>query len=80
MRAIEPTVRKSPRRASIAPEDRLLVARSEAAKMLSISARALDYLVANKRLSTRRIGSRVLIPMADLVRFAQTDHPARLVG
>jgi hypothetical protein len=27
-----------------------------------------------------RVGSRVLIPMADLLQFCRTDHPARLVG
>ena len=39
--------------------------------MLSISARALDYLVANKQLSTRRIGTRVLIPVAETSAFLQ---------
>jgi hypothetical protein len=41
------TTRKKPVR-SVAPEDRLLVGREEAAGMLSISCRALDYLVAKK--------------------------------
>jgi excisionase family DNA binding protein len=57
-----------------------LVGRHEAAEMLSISCRALDYLVAHKELNVRRIGSRVLIPVADLQRFSKTDHPERLVG
>ncbi len=48
--------------------------------MLSISARALDYLVANKQLATRRIGTRVLIPVAELRRFSKGDHPERLAG
>ena len=48
--------------------------------MLSISCRALDYLVANKQLSTRRIGSRVLIPASDLRKFSRSDHPERLAG
>jgi hypothetical protein len=65
---------------SVAPEDRLLVGREEAAGMLSISCRALDYLVANKQLSTRRIGSRVLIPTSDLRKFSRSDHPERLAG
>jgi excisionase family DNA binding protein len=80
MRTIDPTMRKVPVRATIAPEERFLVGRSEAAQMLSISERALDYLVANKQLSTRRIGSRVLIPTSDLKRYSRADHPERLAG
>jgi hypothetical protein len=52
----------------------------EAAGMLSISCRALDYLVANKQLFIRRIGTRVLIPLSELRRFSRSDHPERLVG
>jgi hypothetical protein len=36
------------------------------------------YLVANKLLTARRIGARVLIAVADLRRFSRGDHPARL--
>ena len=72
--------RKNPGRAAIASEEKLLVGRIEAAEMLSISARALDYLVANKQLATRRIGTRVLIPVAELRRFSKGDHPERLAG
>ena len=59
---------------------KLLVSRDEAAQMLSISQRALDYLVANRRLPTRRIGGRVLIPVADLRKYARGDHPEHIVG
>ena len=72
--------RKGPGRATMAPEEKLLVGRTEAAAMLSISPRAIDYLVANKRLASRRIGSRVLIPTSDLRRFSRSDHPQPLVG
>jgi hypothetical protein len=72
--------KKPPARAEAPNTQRLLVGRREAAELLSISPRALDYLVSNKQLSTRRIGSRVLIPMIELLRFSDTDHPARLVG
>jgi hypothetical protein len=71
--------RKKPVR-SVPTEDKLLVGREEAASMLSISCRALDYLVANKQLSTRRIGARVLIPISDLRRFSRGDHPEPLAG
>ena len=74
------TQRKPPARATIPAEERLFVGRSEAAQMLSISCRALDYLIGKKQLNVRRIGSRVLIPMADLLQFCRSDHPARLVG
>ena len=72
--------RKPPQRVAIAPEDKLLVSREEAAQLLSISQRGLDYLVASKRLPTRRIGGRVLIPVADLRKYAHCDHPERIVG
>jgi excisionase family DNA binding protein len=72
--------RKLPTRATLAPEERLLVGRDEAAQMLSISRRALDYLVANRELQTRRIGKRVLIPVAALKLFSRVDHPRRLAG
>jgi excisionase family DNA binding protein len=74
------TQRKPPARASVPNNQRLLVGRREAADLLSISARALDYLVANRQLNTRRIGSRVLIPITELQRFARADHPGRLAS
>ena len=74
------TERKPPGRATLSPDVKLLVGRVEAAGMLSISCRALDYLIGKKQLNTRRIGSRVLIPMAELLQFCRSDHPARLVG
>jgi excisionase family DNA binding protein len=71
--------RKAPQRVVVAPEDKLLVSRDEAAQLLSISQRGLDYLIANRRLPTRRIGGRVLIPVADLRKYARGDHPERIV-
>jgi excisionase family DNA binding protein len=75
-----PPTRKGPSRARLTLDDKLLVGRQEAAELLSISQRALDYLVANKQLSVRRIGSRVLIPRSELNRFVRADHPERLAG
>jgi excisionase family DNA binding protein len=72
--------RKTPQRVTVALEDKLLVSREEAAQLLSISQRGLDYLVASKRLPTRRIGGRVLIPVADLRKYARCDHPERIVS
>jgi excisionase family DNA binding protein len=73
-------LKKGATRARIEPEQKLLVGRCEAAEMLSISERALDYLVANKQISTRRIGTRVLIPTSELRRYSRGDHPERLAG
>jgi excisionase family DNA binding protein len=72
--------RKHPGKVNISTGDKLLVGRVEAAAMLSISRRALDYLVANKLLVSRRIGTRVLIPLDELKRFSGADHPQRLAG
>ncbi len=71
-----PSARKGPSRST----GKLLVSRQEAANLLSISKRALDYLIANRALSARRIGTRVLIPVHDLEQFAQGNHPERLAG
>jgi len=80
MNEISFTDRKRPGRVTLSPEEKLLVGRDEAAEMLSISRRSLDYLLAQKRLTFRRIGSRVLIPVSDLRRFSRADHPQRLAG
>jgi hypothetical protein len=53
---------------------RLLYSRKEAARQLSISIRSLDDLIATKKLATRRLGKRVLVPHGELVRFARADH------
>lgn len=55
-------------------QEKLLYTRHDAAYQLSISVRAVDYLIANKRLQVRRIGSRILIPHGELRRFARADH------
>ena len=55
-------------------DTRLLYDRKSAARQLSISVRSLDYLIAGKQLETRRIGKKVLIPHASLVRFSQGNH------
>jgi hypothetical protein len=59
------------------PLERLLLSRREAATMLGISARSLDYLVANKQLLVRRIGKRVMISMVELRRFSRGDHQTK---
>ncbi len=61
-------------------DERILVGRREAARMLSISQRSLDYLVASKELHARRIGARVLISITELRWYARADHPKPLAS
>jgi len=70
---------RSSRKSTLQPEEKLLLSRREAAQVLSISERGLDYLVADRRLPTRRIGGRVLIPKAELRKYARADHPERIM-
>jgi excisionase family DNA binding protein len=56
--------------------DKILVGRKEAARLLSVSLRSLDYLIARRELPARRVGRRVLIHRRALEQFAVRDHPA----
>lgn len=86
MRAMDSQGRTKKRTASVAVtssvsvDGKVLVSRKVAAHMLSISIRAVDYLIATRRLSTRRIGSRVVIPIEEIRRFARSDHPERMAS
>jgi excisionase family DNA binding protein len=60
--------------------NKLLVSQEEAAQLLSISKRSVEYLVATRQLPTRRIGARALIPIEEVRRFARFDHPDRMAG
>ena len=57
----------------------ILLSRKHAASLLSISLRALDYLIERGEIRTRRIGKRVLIPRQEIERFARADHPEPIV-
>lgn len=72
--------RKPPVKATVPVGNKLLVSREQAAAMLSISVRGVDYYIATKRLSTRRIANRVLIPIEEIRKFARSDHPERMAG
>ncbi len=61
---------------ALALETRLLYDRREAARQLSISVRSLDYIIAAKGLETRRIGRKVLVTRASLMRYAAGNHYA----
>ncbi len=60
------------------PVEKLLYSRRDAAEALSLSIRSVDYLITTGRLSTRRVGGKLLIPAGTLRRFAREDHPDHL--
>jgi len=62
--------------------EKLLYSRRDTAEALCISIRSVDYLITTGRLSTRRIGGKILIPATVVRRFAKEDHPefVRAVG
>jgi len=56
------------------PPQKILYGKREAAYLLSISVRKLDYLIAQKQMIVRKIGTKVLIPKSALIEFARGDH------
>lgn len=72
--------RKPPTGASVSPGPKLLVSRREAAGIVSLSIRSIDNLLASKQLPFRKIGTRTLIPIEELQRFAGRDHPKRMAS
>lgn len=52
----------------------ILVGKRQAAQLLGISLRKIEYLISLKELPMRRCGRRVLIPYKALVEFAKRDH------
>jgi hypothetical protein len=67
-------------RSGVPLEEKLLVSRKVAAEMLAISIRKVDYMIADGRLLTRRIDSRVLIPIDEIRKLARSDQPRRMAG
>jgi len=59
---------------ALAGPPRLLYARKDVAYQLSLSIRAVDYLIAAGRLKTRKIGGRILVAHDELIRFARADR------
>jgi len=53
---------------------KVLYTKREAAQLLSISVRSLDYLIVSQQLPTRRIGRRVLVHRESIEQFARIDH------
>ena len=53
---------------------KLLYTKREAAQLLSLSVRSIDYLITNCEIASRRVGRRVLIHRDVIERFARQDH------
>ncbi len=62
------------RRPRTATVEKLLYSKADAAYALSLSKRSIDYLISGRKLETRRIGSRVMIPAESVRRFARANH------
>jgi hypothetical protein len=60
--------------------EKLLYSKQDAAEALSLSVRSIDYLITTQRLPMRRVGGKVMIPVAAVRRFAREDHPERVRG
>ena len=52
----------------------ILVSKRDAARLLSLSLRTIDNLIAKRELLARRVGRRVLIERRTLEQFARRDH------
>lgn len=53
--------------------DTILLSKSEAARMLGLSLRSLDHLIAAREIAVRRIGKRVLIARSAIEAFANSE-------
>jgi excisionase family DNA binding protein len=51
------------------------IGRAQAAEALNLSLRGIDYLIARGQLRAIRVGRRVLIPRAEIERFAAGSDP-----
>jgi excisionase family DNA binding protein len=55
-------------------DDRILVNKREAARLLGISVTSLDYLIRQREVSIRRLGRRTLVSTESLRAYARHDH------
>ena len=53
----------------------LFLSRPEAAKRLNISVHSVDRAIARGELESKRLGGRVLVPVAEIERYAKADNP-----
>jgi excisionase family DNA binding protein len=59
------------------PASKLAYTKADAAKMLSLSLRSIDNLIALKELTVRRVGRRVIIPATSITAFLRLDHSTK---
>lgn len=52
--------------------DKLLLSRAEAAALLNLSTRSVDYLIAQGKLSSKKLGKRRLVPREAVERLAKS--------
>jgi excisionase family DNA binding protein len=55
----------------------LALSKVDAARVLGVSVRTVDRLIALKQLPVRRLGRRVLIPRNSLQGLLRADHPTK---
>jgi excisionase family DNA binding protein len=55
----------------------LLHSKRESARLIGVSERTLHKLIVTKELEVRRVGRRVLVPHAELLKFIRADHSTR---
>lgn len=55
----------------------LAMSKADAARMLGVSLRTVDRLIALKHLPVRRLGRRVLIPQNGLQSLLRADHSTK---
>jgi excisionase family DNA binding protein len=60
-------------------DDRILVSKTEAARLLGVSISSVNYLIRQRELVSRRLGRRTLVSVASMRDYASADH-ARVRG
>ncbi len=55
--------------------ENLLLSKKETARILSLSVRTVEYIIARKDLEAIRVGRRVLVSAKSLKAFARKNHP-----
>lgn len=80
MNSEHPQIKPSEARRHFKAVEPFLVTRKEAAHLLSISIRSVDYMIASGKLLHRRIGTRVLVPASQVRRMAETGCPYGVIS
>ena len=80
MSETKPVPRKSAQKQSVMKTDRpqpLAIPRKEVARILSLSLSTVDRAIARGDLKTKKYGTRVLVPVGEVERFASPDRVNR---